>query len=197
MNKRPILIFSAVLAIALGWYQLFAFSTKPGAQFTAPAHLPQDIPNILSSSFSPATPAPPLLLVFVHPRCSCTSATLAELDQLLSSAPNPVRIALVTYSSPAVNRPIDPAAALHHPAKVVLDPGGALARRFGAATSGELILYSPSGQLLFQGGITPMRSETGDNAGADALRLALATGRSQTKAVSVFGCSIYLARHDG
>ena len=49
------------------------------------------------------------------------------------------------------------------------DISGDEARRFGAATSGEALLYSPSGKLLFHGGITPSRGHEGGSVGRDAL----------------------------
>ena len=204
MLTRSFLVSAAVLAVALGWYQLFRFSSTPGAQFAAPAHWPAQI------SLSRA-PRLPTLLVFVHPRCSCTPATLSQLDSMLESTHAAVQVALVVYSSKPseapngiapngiapVSAPATSASLLHAPAQIVPDPGGLLARRFGAATSGEIILYAADGRLLFQGGITPMRSEAGDGPGADALRRALATGTAQFRPVSVFGCPIYLPGHAG
>jgi len=194
---RWLLTSAAVLAVALGWYQLFTFSSTPGAQLAAPAHWPREIPLPSASQVS-------LLLVFIHPRCSCTPATLQQLGQILSSThttvPAAVQIALVVYRSQTVNpdtypATFEPAKFLHTPAQILPDPNGLLARRFGAATSGEIVLYAADGHLLFQGGITPMRSQTGRSAGAEALRNALATGATQRKAASVFGCPIFFPGH--
>jgi hypothetical protein len=150
------------------------------------------------------------LLVFIHPQCSCTHATLEQLDQLLDSSHAPVQVALVVYRSMALDRAAGhasepgsdaqtarpsfaPAALVHRPVRIVADTGGALARRFGAATSGEIVLYSGDGRLLFQGGITAERSHVGESAGGDALRTALTTRAPQGKPFSVFGCPIFLS----
>lgn len=196
MITRCFLTSAAVLAVALGWYQLIHFSSTPGAQFAAPARWPGEIPLSRAAGL-------PLLLVFVHPRCSCTPATLRQLDTTLESTQAAVQVALVVYGSKAlspeaanpralVSEPSSPARLLHAPAQIVSDPGGLLARRFGAATSGEIVLYAADGRLLFQGGITPMRSEVGAGPGADALSNALTTGAAQLRQASVFGCPIFL-----
>ena len=211
MLIRFTLLFAAVLAVATGWYQLARFSSTPGEQTAAPARLPSNIPQISAISAiseiktTPALAAAnsssqtPLLLVFMHPRCSCTPATLQQLDHILDVSHAPVRLALVVYQSAVVNEPsAQSARLLRHTAQIVPDINGRLARRFGAATSGEVVLYSSGGQLLYQGGITPLRAHTGDSLASDALRLALTTGEAQARTFNVFGCPIFSApSHSG
>jgi hypothetical protein len=196
MLTRWLLTSATAVAVALGWYQLFNFSTTPGAQLAAPAHWPREIPSPSVNSHAP------LLLVFVHPRCSCTPATLQQLDQILSSTHTTVQVVLVVYRSKAISQETssatsEPAKYLHVPAQIVPDTNGLLARRFGAATSGEIVLYAAGGNLLFQGGLTPMRAQPGDSAGASALRNALATGATQAKVATVFGCPIFFPGRAG
>lgn len=216
MPIRFTLLLALGLATIFGWYQLARFSVTAGEQAAAPAQFPA---NLSASSNSPASqvvsrlaPHIPLLLVFVHPRCSCTPATLEQLDTVLSSVPVPVQVDLVVYNSRALDdtpnldrlREQTDAAIhnqsaplggfvnpLHYPAQLVPDTNGLLARRFGAATSGEVVLYSPDGRLLYQGGITPMRAHIGRTPASDALRTALTTGKPQSKTFSVFGCPIF------
>ena len=47
---------------------------------------------------------------------------------------------------------------------VHVDHDGGEARRFGAETSGFVVLYDAHGELLFAGGITTGRGQAGDNA---------------------------------
>ena len=185
---------AAILAIFAGWFQLVRFSTTAGEQSSAPAVLP--------AGLFPANRLP-LLLVFIHPQCSCTAATVEQLDQLLNQTPNPVDLVLAVYDSAALHgkQPIQPGASLHHPFRILADPNGRLARRFGAATSGEILLYSPSRQLLFQGGITPGRAHTGVSPGSQELLAALVSGRhaatASTPQMAVFGCPIFRLAHIG
>jgi hypothetical protein len=73
---------------------------------------------------------------------------------------------------------------------VELDSEGQEARRFGAESSGYLVLYSPKGELLFSGGITASRGHAGENAGENAV-INLANGHyvplNHTK---VYGCTL-------
>jgi hypothetical protein len=187
MLARTALFAAAILAALCGWRQLARFSATPGEQFAAPARLPAGL----------STSRLPLLLVFIHPQCSCTQATLEQLDQLLNRSTQPTELVLAIYSSAAIHGrpPISIAAQLRHPWRQFQDNNGALARRFGAATSGEVLLYSSARQLIFQGGITPERARTGDNPGAAALLAALNAGRPRSSApappASVFGCPIF------
>jgi hypothetical protein len=49
--------------------------------------------------------------------------------------------------------------------RVIRDQGGRKAHRFDVEGSGHVLLYAPSGKLLFSGGITASRGGEGDNAG--------------------------------
>jgi hypothetical protein len=143
------------------------------------------------------SPPTPLLLVFIHPQCSCTWATLEEIDQLQSSSAVPARLVLVVYDSAALRpQPVfQPSAWLHQPYRTLTDTNGRIARRFGAATSGDIVLYSASGQLLFQGGITPERAHPGSSPARETLREAMLTGHpapgSPAQHAAVFGCPIF------
>ena len=185
MAGKTVFLIMAALAVAFGWCQLFRFSAIPGEQFAAPAHLPVDR---FTQSGSP------LLLVFIHPQCSCTYATLDQLDRILDlqSNVNPARVVLSSGLGT-----FKPETWLHTPFTLLVDADGALARRFGAATSGEIILYSADGRLLFQGGITAERAHVGDSVTANALRNALLKGTLQAGRASVFGCSIFRLQRAG
>ena len=218
---RTLLLTTSALAAIFGWYQLFRFAATPGEQSAAPARLPQNWAQSPSGAAENSLLHPvarsnsPLLLVFIHPQCSCTHATLDELDQILHDPipHDPIRdaagntrlastqlastqIVLAVYHSPTLDRSpglaaFTPATWLHAPFRLLTDTGGRLARRFGAATSGEIVLYAADGHLLFQGGITPERAHVGASPASAALRAALLHGTPQTRGFSVFGCSIF------
>ncbi len=74
---------------------------------------------------------------------------------------------------------------------VTRDLDGTESRRFGAATSGQVVVYDDAGRLRFSGGITPSRGHEGDNAGRNAI-LALISRRGPRIATTrVFGCSLF------
>lgn len=71
---------------------------------------------------------------------------------------------------------------------VVLDEGEE-SERFGARTSGQVLLYEPTGRLLFAGGITPSRGHQGDSAGAASVRALLGRERAAAQ-TNVYGCAL-------
>ena len=82
---------------------------------------------------------------------------------------------------------------------------GAEANLFGAATSGQTMVYDPGGRLRFSGGITAARGHYGDNVGVSAIARLIDTpefsGRAGTvhrnKPVvvastnAVYGCPLF------
>lgn len=74
---------------------------------------------------------------------------------------------------------------------VLSDEDGIETHLFNAATSGQTVLYSAAGRLLFSGGITESRGHFGDNAGAHAI-VELVNNEVPNRAeTSVFGCPLF------
>jgi hypothetical protein len=76
-------------------------------------------------------------------------------------------------------------------AEISWDVGNQEAMLFGARTSGFAVLYDPSGNLLFQGGVTGSRGHEGRNKGAQRLADALLTLHPEHDGSFVFGCSLF------
>jgi hypothetical protein len=139
----------------------------------------------------------PTLLLFVHPGCPCTAATLEELNRLLARCAGRARVEVLFRTDPALGPEAArtglwaQAAALPG-VTVTEDPLGALAQRFGARTSGQACLYDRDGTLRYSGGLTPSRGHAGDNGGRAALQ-ALLLGDEAPARAPVFGCLL----HDG
>jgi hypothetical protein len=135
------------------------------------------------------------LVMFVHPQCPCTRASMEELNQLLAQSGKKTA-AHVVFFRPE-NFPADwthaelwktastiPGLAIHE------DVDGATAKQFGAETSGFVVLYNAQGQLLFHGGITSGRGHIGDNSGESSI-VALLDGHDNfVKQTPVYGCSL-------
>jgi hypothetical protein len=73
---------------------------------------------------------------------------------------------------------------------VVSDAGGVEAARFGAATSGQTLLYDSKGGLLFSGGITSARAHEGDNDGLSAIQSLVVSAGADRSSTPVFGCPL-------
>lgn len=137
----------------------------------------------------------PALVFFMHPRCPCTAASLAELDRVLSQQGDRFHAYAVVTVPPGADprweegRNLDAARRLPN-TTLIFDRGGALARRFGAVDSGTLLVFASGGSRLFAGGITASRGHEGESTGSEAL-LAIAAGDSPLQTESpVFGCSL-------
>src|SRR6266566_874219 len=116
----------------------------------------------------------PLLIMFAHPRCPCTKASLGELEHLVARAKNQCEAAVFFYEPNGGSEAWSSTALIHEArsipgVRVILDPDGNVARRFGVETSGHTLVYGADGKLLFTGGITSSRGHLGDNAGFAAV----------------------------
>lgn len=183
----------AIVATLSGVRILIRFDQTPGARSVAPPHWP------IASAIQ-RHPDHGKLLVFVHPFCPCSTATLAELARILTrqSARAPQLEATILFVRPKGATGWQPGhlwdTARELPgAHVMWDEDGQEAQRFGARTSGEVFLYDSRGDLLFHGGITGSRGHAGDNYAADQSILALNSGRPARSAHLVFGCALPLS----
>ena len=71
-----------------------------------------------------------------------------------------------------------------------VDESGREAAYFGAATSGQTLLYDESGHLRFSGGITAARGYYGDNAGSGAILALLGNSKASLSSTPVYGCPL-------
>jgi hypothetical protein len=135
------------------------------------------------------------LVMFVHPQCPCTRASLDELNRIAARCQGNFS-GQIWFFHPAEFSEDWVHAGLWQSARGIPgvipfeDPEGAQARVFGAETSGFVLLYDPRGKLLFKGGITAGRGHDGDNDGEDAI-IALLSGKSAAvHETPVYGCSL-------
>ncbi len=131
--------------------------------------------------------------MFVHPRCPCSRASLDELDAIMNTE-GEAAAATVVFLRPEgaasgweQTDTWESAGRIPHATRVV-DRGGREAARFGARTSGHVVLYDPDGRLEFSGGITGARGHAGDNVGRQMLLRLLAHASTDGSGHAVFGC---------
>jgi hypothetical protein len=184
-----ILSFSTICTV-VGFAALSRFDETAGAASNVPVRWP-------ASTALERPAAHGSLLLFVHPYCSCTVATLHEMailsaDRKLKGA-SPSTTILFYRPANSHWQPGKLWKNAQHDipgAQTVWDDGGREALRFGARTSGYALLYGAAGNLLFKGGVTGSRGHEGDNFGIDELSTAIATGRPAPHASLVFGCDL-------
>jgi hypothetical protein len=187
--RWPIVLAAVWFAAAVtGLYLLVQYANIPGTAGDPPKQWPSDTSMTLNSSGA-------TLVMFVHPRCSCTRASLSELQRTVAHCAEPITSWIVFYRPTAMAPGWEQTDLWHtalgiRDAHVISDIDGVEARRFHAFTSGQTVLYDSKGELLFSGGITGERGHEGDNAGQTAIEELVNASTSACRQTPVFGCPI-------
>jgi hypothetical protein len=177
-----------VLAVVAGMAWLWNYASHPGAPLSVPMVWPAGTALALDRQT-------PTLLFVLHPKCPCSRASIAELSRALSMCKVLPALHIVIVkpdgAEPGFERSDIAQSAIALPgATAFIDEGGVEAKRFGVNTSGHVLLFDPSGSLLFSGGITPARGHEGDNAGRSSVEQLLAGKTCSVSQTPVYGCSI-------
>jgi len=140
----------------------------------------------------------PELVVFAHPHCPCTRASLNELAQIAARCGErlAIRVYVEDLGDPARRAEQSASWTLASSipgARVELDRESRVARAFEARTSGQAFLIDARGEIAFTGGLTRARGHEGESAGSRAV-LELALGRaSEVLGTPVYGCALACA----
>ena len=194
-TARPFVLTGlTVWAIASGggFLWLLSSSSTPGATSTRESTWPQDSRVIPDSARAN-------LVLLVHPRCPCSRATVAELSEIMARCEGLVT-AHVLFLKPQQMPDGWEVSDLWHRAALIpgvhvgTDEEGREARRFGALTSGQVVLYDRQGLLKFSGGITVARGHRGENAGHQAIVDWLTRETAERSSDVVFGCPLFSDR---
>jgi hypothetical protein len=180
-----------VLSLAPGFALLWTYKMRAGEATGAPDLWP--VGTRIARNRDRAT-----LVLFAHPQCPCTRASLAELARLMARFDDRVGANVVFLRPSDVGAEWDSSdlwrrASAIPGVTIVRDDDGVEAARFRASTSGATVLYDVQGRLLFSGGITSARGHEGESAGLGRLRSLLRTGKADRSDAPVYGCSL---RHE-
>ena len=177
------------IAVGLGLEMLWQFQSTPGDALACQDQAwPSQAPFGLESQQL-------TLVMFVHPRCPCTVASVSELRRVTAGLGSMPRIHL------AILQPLEPDDSWQSNelvqtgcklpgAEIHWDHGGQIARLFGTNTSGQVLLFDPQGRSLYRGGVTDLRGQEGPSREGEALRRCLVTGRQAERDYPVFGCAL-------
>jgi hypothetical protein len=176
-------------AFGLGTAAFLRFEFTPGDDARAPSIWPKE--SSLALGREGAT-----LVLFAHPHCVCTRASLDELQVVLSHQTRPVTVHAVFVQLPGFTDEDMADESWEKAGRIPglerrIDVGGVEARRFSAVVSGFTVLYDASGELLFEGGITGSRGQVGANAGRNAVIDLLHHGSADVHRTHVFGCALF------
>jgi hypothetical protein len=192
-QKKPLVLAGIAVwltFVSVGFGALWKYATTPGINANPPQQWP-------AHTKLDRRPGHPILLIFLHPECECSRATLGELAILMAHEQGVLdAVALFTMPDSEADQwgksGLLTAARAIAGVRVIEDRDLRLIRQFGAHTSGQTLLYGTSGRLLFKGGITAIRGHSGDNAGRTAIGYLIHNPIPAAIPVvtRVFGCSL-------
>ena len=133
-------ILAWVGGVAWGLQKIESYSSAPGMAAEAPAKWPGS--TLVTPQAGRST-----LVMFIHPQCSCTRASLAELKTILEHTRGAVSAWIVVLKPTGMNDDWAEAGAAETARNmsgvtVVNDDNGTEADFFVALTSGHTVLYS-------------------------------------------------------
>lgn len=185
---RSLLCASWVALLALGFSHAWRYESTAGNPGGETSGFPSTSRVRLAATL-------PTVAMFAHPNCPCTLASLDQLATLVRKKPSRARVYVLIVQAPGLSRDLtksDTATAARRieGAIVLPDPSGVEAKRFGAATSGQVVVFDPRGTQRFRGGITESRGHPSPNDGLDAVASILDSKPPEVHSTPVFGCSL-------
>lgn len=174
--------------MAGGLAVFWQYENKAGTAAVAPGAWPVD-----SKIVRPADR--PTLIIIAHPHCPCTRATVHELERLMSEYPERLSAYVIFVRPNGVDQDWErtdnwEAAGRIPGVSVLVDDMGVEARLFDARVSGQTMLYSKNGDLLFTGGITAGRGLEGVSVGESAIAAIIDGEMPDVRSTNVYGCPL-------
>jgi len=195
LKKQAVIAVAVALwlpAIAFGISVLWNYSTTPGHPAAPPPSWPASAPIKRKEGL-------PTLVMFTHPQCQCTSASLGELAIIMAHAGGQLDAQVFFYlpaheASTWARTDLWRTASSIPGVRVFEDHEAVVAKSFGTYTSGQTLLYDSKGRLLLKGCIKAYRGHSGDNEGRSVI-IALLRGEAPAQTslpvvTPVFGCSL-------
>jgi hypothetical protein len=176
-------------SIVFGMKVLWAYKSTPGSSGSVhPVQWP-------SSSSIQRESGHMTLLMFGHPNCPCTRASVNELGRLAARFNNQLQIYIIFTIDGQAAENLEQSQLWKNGssipgAKVLRDVDGSEAQRFSVETSGHTLLYNKQGKLMFSGGITQVRGHEGNSFGRQRIISLITTGKADRNDSPVFGCSL-------
>lgn len=166
-SRLTVIVFLWVTLVGVGIYTMLDYEFTPGESGTPPQQWPAAASVELDST-------QPTLLMFIHPHCPCTRASIRELSLLLSNCGNQVRTHVVFVQPDGTSEDWAQTDLWTSVGRLpgverVVDLNNQLTTTFAMRTSGEVLLYTPQGSLQFHGGLTASRGHQGENVGRSTL----------------------------
>ena len=191
---KIVLLWVCPIAFVFGSWVLTDYSYRPGAV----GSLVTDLSTVeefaeLNCDIELGSKATTLIL-FYHPHCPCTKATVDNLRQTVARYSKQTRVVAFGFCPDEkpdtwISSPLT-SALRRLKANIFADKDGEFCSRFGITTSGHVLAYGDDGRLLFSGGITSGRGHEGLCPATRDLNLRTSGRSSERVDWPVFGCPI-------
>lgn len=180
----PLWLGLVVLVLAILW----KYSTKAGEQVALPAWPTSSQLKLAAKDFT--------LILFAHPQCPCSKASLDELNAIIAHGQNKITATVIFEKIPGFDESMMRSSLLRQAeripgVRVFIDKEGFEAKVFGAQTSGQVYFFDAAGTNYFQGGITPARGHGGDSIGKSTILSLVNDEKVERNTAAVFGCSLF------
>jgi hypothetical protein len=177
-----------IVIVIMGFRGLSKYETSPGTKGETPVSWPTQSQLMRVARF-------PTLVMFAHPQCPCTQASLNEFSEIVVRSNGMLDAHLVFFKPEGASDEWGKSSlwkdATRIPGVIVhLDEGNKEAAYFGVQTSGHTLLYDKEGRLLFTGGLTEGRGVVGESHGSRTLAALLNHSATVQPPTSVYGCSL-------
>src|SRR4051795_12491971 len=145
MNPKTKIFLTVLLGLAwagaavVGGHALLHYENAPGDVGNIPPAWP-------ANSSIQLAPDRPTLVMFAHPQCPCTRASISELASIVAHTQGKARVLVLFYTPRDAadewrNTDLSRSAAQIPGVAVLSDVDGEEAERFGAETSGHAFLF--------------------------------------------------------
>jgi hypothetical protein len=190
-RKASTAVFGVVWlgTVLAGTFLLIGYANSPGKSGLPPAHWPDGSRIARDRQL-------PTLVMFMHPHCPCSKASVGELALLMAQCQSRVKTTVMFLQPAEMNNDWVMTGTWEEASRIPgvtvrRDEAGDEASLFHVETSGDTVLYDAKGELLFHGGITISRGHSGDNPGRDSIQALLFGGTTSVSNTPAFGCSLF------
>jgi hypothetical protein len=189
LKRIPFAHIAWVVLMVFGFGSLISYQMKAGTSAVAPDAWPLSV----GLGFDPQHYN---LVMFAHPKCSCTDASLEELKIVMTRGRGKIVPTICFFDPEGVGADWTQTALVRAAREipglnVVIDRNGSIAGQFGATTSGQVLMFDGSGKRVFAGGITASRGHAGENRGRSLVLGLVNHEISVADQTPVFGCGLH------
>ncbi len=181
-------VFIWLASVSYGLGFLYNYSLKP-------ANMQQVLKNWPEESKIKFAKNQANLVLFLHPHCQCSEASLAELQKIQAQFHKKFKTHLVFILPEGteqdwIHTKLWKKSQNLANTELIIDKSLQEAKVFASTSSGQVYLFNKERELIFLGGITSARGHQGDSIGNSAIKAYFRSGNMSVEKAPSFGCSL-------